>query len=359
MSQFTDKLSDFYGINDNAWKNVQWHYASRAEYLLTRSAVKDTMWHALNNGEMPSAEHSAVVLTSKRIAWAHAELLSVQDTFSAFQRAKEVKLLKQKHNDNEKRINIISNKRLEKEKRFGEIEMNAKGSKFIAKDSLGRKITESLIIYYEGEEEFQVKAHVVNSDGTEKDEDPYTTKIVAIADLSPRISMQSGKNLILTTVQGRDYTRKELVSGGDITFSVSGVIASQILDSYPDNDVKKFINIMEYGGIVNVNNMFFDQFNVDRILIKDWRLDAQECKNIQPYSFTCVAVEPETDVVIKSDTIDLINYKISESGVDGIVSVALDKKWSSFKKNLSDSADWAERSAGYDFSLADIIGKFI
>lgn len=345
MSQLTDELSNFYGTNENAWKNVQWHFASQAAYLLTRATVKDLVYD-VKNTELPSASQSALILTSKRIAWAQAELLSVQNMFSAAQRAKEIKLLKKKKEEREKRISIIEKKQLKRDKLLGEIVMNARGSKFYAKDGLGRKVTESLIIYYEGEEEFKVTTHVVNADGTEEDKDMYTTKIVAVADLSPRISLQSGKNLIMTTVQGRDYSRKELVSGGDLNFSVSGVIVSPILDDYPTNDVRKFINIMEYGGIVQVNNMIFDQYNVDRILIKDWRLDAQECKNIQPYSFTCVAVEPDTDIVVESDTIDLINYQIGESGVDGVVSVMLNKKW-------------ANRAAGFDFSLADILGQII
>jgi hypothetical protein len=345
MSLLTDELSNFYGTNENAWKNVQWHFAERASYLLTRAMVKDTMY-AARNFDMPSENQSAVLLTSKRIALAHAEMISMQDMFSSVQRAKEIKLLKKRKEEREKRLSIIENKQLKRDKLLGEIVMNARGSKFYAKDGLGRKVTESLIIYYEGEEEFQVTTHIVNADGTEEDKDMYTTKIVAIADLSPRISLQSGKNLIMTTVQGRDFSRKELVSGGDLNFSVSGLIVSPILDDYPTNDVRKFINIMEYGGIVQVNNRFFDQFNVDRILIKDWRLDAQECKNIQPYSFTCVAVEPDTDVVIDADTIDLINYQIGESGVDGVVSVMLNKKW-------------ANRAAGFDFSLADLLGQII
>lgn len=352
MSQLTDELSNFYGTNEKAWKNVQWHFAARASYLLTRATVKDAMY-AARNQDLPSAGQSALLLTSKRIAWAHAGLLSVQDGFTADQRAKEVKLLKKKRESEKKRIKLISDNREEKEKSYGVLEMNDKGNKLIARDHLGRPVRESLIIWYEGEKEFQVKTVSYNADGGTKENgdpyegtDPYTTKKVALVDLSPRISVQSGKNLILTTVQGRDYTRKELVSGGDLNFTISGVIVSNILDDYPTNDVKKFIDIMEYGGIVYVNNMIFDQFNVERMLIKDWRLEAQECKNIQPYSFTCVAVEPDTDVVIESDTIDLINYKIEQSGANGVVSVMLNKKW-------------ANRAAGFDFSLADILGQII
>ena len=436
MSQLTDELSNFYGTNENAWKNVQWHFAAHSAYLITRATVKDVMYvvrntggasldqsaarridndahenvqgdfeaqseylldkamakdgvYAINNPDFPPNNSSeqlasarnaiaqselpppnqnaeqlasarnaqeqtkqqldnfgALALTGKRIAWAQAELLSVQNMFRAEQRAKEIKLLKKKKEERENRIKIIEDKRAKRERTFGEIVMNDQGKKFFAKDGLGRKVIESLIIYYEGEESFQFTKQTLNPDGTEGDKEQYTTKIIALADLSPRISIQSGKNLILTTVQGRDYTRKELVSGGDLSFSVSGVIVSPILTDYPTNDVKKFINIMEYGGIVNVNNMIFDQFNVNRILIKDWHLEAQECKNIQPYSFTCVAVEPDTDVVIESDTIDLIDYQIGESGVDGVVSVMLNKKW-------------ANRAAGFDFNLADLLEQII
>ena len=56
---------------------------------------------------------------------------------------------------------------------------------------------------------------------------------IAFCDLGATVSSQSSNNLILTKVQGRDYSRKELVSGGDINFTVTGKIVSNYPDIYP------------------------------------------------------------------------------------------------------------------------------
>ena len=51
--------------------------------------------------------------------------------------------------------------------------------------------------------------------------------LVKFADLQPVVQVSSKNNVLLTTVQGRDYTRKELVSGGDLEISINGKITSK------------------------------------------------------------------------------------------------------------------------------------
>lgn len=67
---------------------------------------------------------------------------------------------------------------------------------------------------------------------------------------------------------------------------------------------------MQYGGILNVHHFQFDQLGVSRVIIKEWQLSAQECKNVQPYSFTCVAVEPDEEIHI-TDTIKELNNDLT------------------------------------------------
>ena len=56
-------------------------------------------------------------------------------------------------------------------------------------------------------------------------------------DLGAIVQVQSSNNLVLTKVQGRDYSRKELISGGDINFTVTGKIVSNYPDVYPYAEV--------------------------------------------------------------------------------------------------------------------------
>lgn len=144
-------------------------------------------------------------------------------------------------------------------------------------------------------------------------------------DLGAIVKMSSGNNVVMTKVQGRDFTRKELVSGGDMTFTVSGKIVSNYPDVYPYEDVSRLASLMQYKGVIQVSNLLFSQFNVTQVLIKDFSLSQRTgFKNEQPYTFSCVAVEPNEAVQVVKDTIDKTNLEIAKQP---------DRTWS---KNLLD-----------------------
>lgn len=192
-----------------------------------------------------------------------------------------------------------------------------------ARDKYGTLVPEALMVYYDAEESHKVTDEYEDEN---KESQSYDTKTVCHIDLSPQVSMNSSKNIVMTQVQGRDYTRKELVSGGDLQFSINGNIVSNERGVYPTEAVKKFVQIMEYNGILNVNFMMFQPFNVTRIIVKDYSLSQQTYKNVQPYSFNCVAIEPDEDVKVSADTISVINKELSESPMDAWYSVILDNK---------------------------------
>ena len=189
---------------------------------------------------------------------------------------------------------------------------------YVAQDKYGTKISDALMVYYD------VDKPVVITDKINTQN--ISTKTVCFIDLAPEVTLSSSKNLVLTNVQGRDYSRKELVAGGDLKFSISGNIVYDEPDIYPENDVKKFIQMMEYNGIIHVNHRMFRQFGVTSIIVQDFNLGKPDFKNMQPYSFNCVAVEPDDAVVITQDTIGTINHDIAVSPLDGWYKLILDKK---------------------------------
>ena len=314
-------------------------YATQAAYLLTRAATADSM-EAIRYSNWTGRR---TMLALKRVGMSLANAASISESVSHYSHYRALNELKKIREKQTERKKIIDNKRDASVNRYGEVELD--GRTFRAYDERGKIIREAMILHYKGENMItRTVSGKPDNHNYEEIEENFTTQHVVFIDLAPQISVQTKKNLVLTTVQGRDYTRKELVSGGDLVFSVSGNIVSNIPDMYPENDVKKLINIVEYGGIVEVNNMIFDQFNVNRLLIEDFRLERQDCKNVQPYSMTCVAVEPDTDVVVEADTIDLIDYKIKQNSPDRIVRVALNT---------------ALNFTGLDYSIADLIGDII
>lgn len=237
--------------------------------------------------------------------------------------------------------------------RDGNKTYRAKQQIVIAKTKYGTPVPEALILSYElGDDESPVeiedvywksadsyvmkkKSAITNlwNPGTEiqhvaadKQKISYKTSTVFHIDLAPQVSMSSAKNVVMTTVQGRDFTRKELISGGDMVYSVNGSIVSDEEGVYPAEAVKRFIKIMQYNGIVNVNYITFGLLGVKRIIIKDFTLGAPTYKNIQPYSFSCVAVEPDDAIVLNADTIASIDNDIRASQWDTWYKSILDNK---------------------------------
>lgn len=221
------------------------------------------------------------------------------------------------------RAKIIENGKIQAES-WGTIDAEG-GHKIIAKDRFGSAVPEALMIYYDDDESHQVE-EISYVGLKEVKEPPYSTKTVCHIDLSPQVSMNSDKNIVMTQVQGRDYTRKELVSGGDLKFTINGMIVGNEDGVYPDTAVKKFIQVMQYNGILNVKFMLFGQFNVNRVIVTNYSLGTVEMKNVQPYSFSCVAVEPDEDVKITKDTIGAINMALELSPMNQWYKLILETK---------------------------------
>lgn len=136
--------------------------------------------------------------------------------------------------------------------------------------------------------------------------------LVTFVDLQPQIQISSKNNILLTTVQGRDYTRKELISGGDFEISINGKITSKYPEIYPDAEVSKFIKIIQYKGVIDCDNTILRQFNISKLIILNYTLPPSEYRNIQSYSLSCVAVEPSEAVELKIAEQEKVDTAIAE-----------------------------------------------
>lgn len=282
---------------------------------------------------------SVLVHIAKRTAMATLEQ-SLNRILPKFKRGVENKLhdfvLKQEKANYE---TLIQNREKQSEN-WGRVFDDA-GHVILARDKYGTLIKESLMLYYK-----DTKKHTVTDfdNYNTKFTHTYETDIVCHIDLAPKVSTSSTKNVVLTQVQGRDYTRKELVSGGDLTFTINGNIVSDDIGVYPTEKVKKFVQIMQYNGILSVNFMVFEQLEVKRVIVKDWSLNEQEYKNVQPYTFSCVAVESDEEVKVSQDTIATINKEIQTSPLDSWYSMILKDKLSEIIVNSAASV--TEQVAG-------------
>ena len=221
-------------------------------------------------------------------------------------------------------------KRAEARKVYGQIALSgtqeSEGQKYAyAYDEAGEIVREALIISYE-----DTQPHTVYiGNGT-----PVTTNTVFFIDLAPSIIARNSKNVILTKVQGRDHSRKELIGGGDDMFTISGNIMPIIpgignaayRHEYPEQEVNAFINLMKHNGVINILHYIPGSLNVTRCIVQDWSLDKQNNINEQPYSFTCVGVEPD-DALQIMDVLNVVDRAIAQSPEDKWYDMVLDKQY--------------------------------
>lgn len=86
---------------------------------------------------------------------------------------------------------------------------------------------------------------------------------------------------------------------GDLEITINGKITSKYPDVYPEAEVSKFIRLVQYKGVIDCDNTVLRQFNISRLIIQGYTLQPTDCRNVQPYSLNCVAVEPSEAVELK------------------------------------------------------------
>ena len=97
------------------------------------------------------------------------------------------------------------------------------------------------------------------------------------------------KNIIKTTVQGRDRSIKEYISGGDITISITGAIVNNSTGFYPTRDVTTFTEIMNVPKSLTVQSKFLDLLGIKFMTVESWRLTGQSgFRNVQNFVITAV-----------------------------------------------------------------------
>lgn len=137
--------------------------------------------------------------------------------------------------------------------------------------------------------------------------------LVTFVDLQPHVQISSKNNIVLTAVQGRDYTRKEFVSGGDLEFSVNGMITSKYPDVYPESELSKFLKLVQYKGVLQCDHTVLRQLKISQLIILSYSLPAATFRNIQPYTLQCVAVEPSEAVELISKDAEVVDEAIEHT----------------------------------------------
>lgn len=224
--------------------------------------------------------------------------------------------------------NALAKQKYEEEK-YGSFPVNDGGNVVLALDDWGNKCSDALMLGIPVDNPIPVSQTYYQQnfkkykrlDGQMVDYQTKSTKKVnsfssdhiVWYDCTALVNMSSDKNIVITPVQGRDYSRKELVSNGDIKFSVSGQISSGLPDVYPEEEINKLWKILQYKGIVEVVSQTLNSRGITKIVITDFSLPQKEgYKALQEYSFNAIGVQPESDVEVTEDTLAIIEQKFAE-----------------------------------------------
>ena len=250
--------------------------------------------------------------------------------YALFHRLKNAYALDMKRKSDAK-LDAIRKKKAESLKNIFDSENKIKDKRGVEIKYMGKSAPEGLLMWIKNDTgEIETESYKTYWDHIRNENDEGTVVKAPgnpiFLDLTASVQLQSDNNVVLTKVQGRNGTRKEFISGGDNEFTISGKICSNYPDVYPTAEVSKILTLFKHQGVIQVYNLMFSQLNVTQIVIRNFHLSQTEgTKNEQPYSFTCVGIEPDEEIKVVRDTIQETNKKISSSEKKGWSKQLLDK----------------------------------
>ena len=277
-----------------------------------------------------------------------------------YQQMLKTKMVKDKRQSNLVRQELIRQNQVRDAEQYGYIDLTDEngvnnGSRIVAYDDWGNVCVDSLMMAIPTKEDVEYKTNrwgqtgnvaydeafrsgskTFGSFGESKYENtggaPVRGRKLVWYDTTALLNVSSERNVLLTKVQGRDYTRKELVGNGDVRFSVSGHICSNLPEVYPREEVQKFIQIVNYKGVVEVNNPIINQFGIKKVVILNYSLPSREgFKSQQDYSFEAVGIQPDKEISVLQDTITIINQEINKEDTSSAWSKLLKTKLDNLK----------------------------
>lgn len=107
------------------------------------------------------------------------------------------------------------------------------------------------------------------------------------------LSISMSKNIVTTTLQGRDGTVKEYISDGDYNISIKGVIDSGNMFVYPEKLVKQLKDICDVKDNVEILSPFVEMLGITEAVITSYSFNQVPAGyNVQPYEITLLSDVP-------------------------------------------------------------------
>lgn len=127
---------------------------------------------------------------------------------------------------------------------------------------------------------------------------PYDTMILQTV----LLEVVQTKNIVTTSLQGRNGTVKEFVSDGDFVITMTGVVTGEldtqgnlqnIGNVYPEVDVKKLIEICKVPDALTVTSTFLQLFGINEVVITAYNINQLEAsRDMQPFQVSMLSDVP-------------------------------------------------------------------
>ena len=154
----------------------------------------------------------------------------------------------------------------------------------------------------------RIKTVDVSNDGT------HTNSTQEFLDLSALVTISQKKNILMTKVEGRDMSRKEFISSGDIMVTVTGAVYGSLPEQYPEEEIQSLRAMLSTKEVVNVDNPLLNRFGIDGLLILSFKLNQSKgSRNKQSYTFEAVYEKPlETIEAVKATELTALQKRLKQ-----------------------------------------------
>lgn len=105
--------------------------------------------------------------------------------------------------------------------------------------------------------------------------------------------VQQRKNIVTTTLQGRNGTVKEYISDGDFEVTINGILVEPFSTAYPAGQLKQLMRYMRQGKELIAVSPFLQLFNIYNLVVLSYQMPQQiGFQNQQVFSINCISDEP-------------------------------------------------------------------
>jgi homoserine acetyltransferase len=138
-----------------------------------------------------------------------------------------------------------------------------------------------------------IYADITFNAGSYVDEGGLTINYQSLYIEDALITVRNAKNIIRTTLQGRDGTVKEYISDGDYMITIEGRIYGKGMNNYPQEEVQNLIRICKAPQAINITSTFLKMFDVEDLVIEDRTIQQLEgIRNYQSFTLQCSSDKP-------------------------------------------------------------------